>query len=95
MGSPDATHGDGLRRLTMNPSAETRFYSADEFWDILQKHGMELTDSYTADGRSRFGKRRNGDWCVLSVHDQYPEYVVDRVLIECGYLPPPEYEHLN
>lgn len=80
--------------MSMSPPAEIKFYSADEFWDILQAHGMELGD-YTADGRSRFAKRSNGDWCVLSVHDQYPEYVVDRILRECGYLPPPTYDHLN
>jgi hypothetical protein len=79
----------------MEPPAEPRMLSADEFWDALRKYGMETTDSYTADGRSRFCKRKDGQICVVSVHDSYPEYIVDRVLIDNGFMDIPLYDNLN
>lgn len=69
-------------------------YSAAALWGILEQHGMEL-GAYTADGKSRFGKCKNGEWRVLSVHETYPDYIVDRILIETGFIPPPAYDNLN
>jgi len=74
--------------------AEPVIYSADQFWAILGEYGVEL-DDYTADGRSRFVRPPGGDWQVVSVHEQYPDYAVDRMLILMGIMPPPTYDNLN
>lgn len=76
------------------PKRKPKMLSAEEFWGMLEKYGMAPTESYTADGRSRFCKRKDGEICVVSVHDQYPDYVVDKVLFENGFMDIPLYNNL-
>ena len=95
MGCADTGDGTGLRGLSVPAPAEPVFYSADQFWDILQRHGLEIDGDYAADGGSRFCKCPDGRLVVISVHDETPDYIVDRILRETGCLPPPSYEHLN
>lgn len=79
----------------MDPPAEPKTLSADEFWKMLQGYGMCPTDSYTADGRSRFCRKQDGEICIVSVHTEYPDYIVDRVLINNGFMDMPLYNNLN
>lgn len=65
--------------------------SAVEFWSALEQYGMVATDEYTADGNSRFCRRRDGELCVVSVHAEYPAYVIDKVLSENGFMDVPLY----
>ena len=65
--------------------------TADEFWSALEQYGMVPTDNYTADGNARFCIKRDGEKCVVSVHAAYPAYVIDKVLIENGFMDVPLY----
>lgn len=79
----------------MDKPAEPKMISADEFWDTLRRYGMEVTDAFTADGQSRFCKCKDGEACVVSVHDEYPDYIIDRVLADNGFMSIPLYNNLH
>ena len=76
------------------PDREPKMLSPEEFWATLEKYGMIPTEAYTADGRSRFCRRKDGETCVVSVHDVYPDYIVDKVLFENGFMDIPLYNNL-
>jgi len=69
----------------------TTTISADVFWRNLKSAGMVLTDEYSADGKSRFCKRKDGEMMTVSVHDEYPDYMVNKVLTEAGFFDLPLY----
>lgn len=61
-------------------SVSVAMLSSSEFWSALADCGYEVTDDFTADGRSRFCRKPDGERCVISVHDSYPKYILDKIL---------------
>lgn len=66
-------------------------YSAEQFWEQLEEHGVKLTDKYSANGAVRFCRKRDGELFTVSVHDRYPYILVDKVLQENGFMDIPIY----
>lgn len=67
---------------------------AAEFWAELERAGVPLTDDYSPDGLSRYCWAKDGELFAVSVHDEYPKYMVSKVLMENGYMAMPLYDNL-
>lgn len=68
-------------------------HPAPDFWEMLVKYGLTPTPRYTADGKSRFVRKPDGELMVVSVHDAYPDYIIDKVLDEAGMMHVPLYNN--
>lgn len=64
---------------------------ASEFWADLEDAGVTVTAQYSANGRMRFCLKRDGERFVVSVHKQYPRYMVNKTLEENGFFDVPLY----
>ena len=65
--------------------------AASEFWADLEDAGVRLTPQYSANGRMRFCLKRDGERFVVSVHSDYPRYMVNKILEENGFFSVPMY----
>lgn len=70
---------------------ENEIIPAAEFWHDLQDAGVRLTARYSANGRMRFCQKRDGEAFLISVHANYPRYMVNKILSENGFFSVPLY----
>lgn len=67
-----------------------RMFSQAEFYAELQKHGFSRTHQSTTSNGTEIWLTPDGHPVTVSVHDQYPDYILDKYLLEVGrlyYLP--------
>jgi hypothetical protein len=69
-----------------------RIYSREEFVRELEKRGFKFTGHRSETGKSEEWRTKDGQVAVISVRDQYPDYVLDRILDALGQLYIPLYD---
>ncbi len=70
---------------------QNEIISANEFWADLVDCGVQLTSQYSANGKMRFCRKPDGEFFVVSVHENYPRYMVNKILEENGLFAVPIY----
>ncbi len=68
-----------------------RMLPSDELEAMLLRYGIMPTDEYSKKGRVRTWRKRDGEALHISVHEEYPEYAVNKILAEAGLLNIPIY----
>lgn len=68
---------------------------AADFWAGLQEAGVRVTEEYTANGAARFCKQSDGELFTVSVHDYYPQHMINKVLSENGFFSVPLYNNIS
>ena len=58
--------------------------SRAEFEAKLSEIGFRATGRLSDDGLTQLWRKPDRELIVISVHDEYPDYVLDKVLEECG-----------
>ena len=67
-----------------------RLFAREEFFAELQRHGFKPTNISTGSGRVQVWRTPNDHLITISVHEVYPDYILDKILAEadCLYHPP-------
>jgi hypothetical protein len=79
----------------LGSDAKPELIPAAVFWAELERCGVGLTNKYTKNGKQRFCTQKDGECFLVSVHEQYPLSMVDKVLFENGFFAVPLYTNRN
>lgn len=63
-----------------------------EFERQLSDIKFKATGKFSDDGLTQLWRKPDGELVAISVHDSYPDYILDKILEECGLYWSPLYD---